>query len=237
MNIKYYLFCFLPIALIAQDAPLFKKADNSYQQLEYADSLQTYKKIKHKDAAVWYNMGNAAYHMQDYLKATLYWLRAQKYGDATVFALGRQNMHYLHAKMGLSEPTLSDQVYDWFLLLTKKVSPLVWQLLFLGLWYLLFWLWIGCSNREKKRLYMGLVIMLLGFVVWPIVIAYHANKQQALVMQDDVAVYNGPNKSFYTVGTLKKGALVSVDASAKQWYKIDYDKMVGWVERASVTKI
>lgn len=223
------------LAGAVQDTQLFDRANKLYAQEAYDRALTEYKKIANKTGPVWFNMGNVAYQQKDYTHALLYLLRAQKYGDAHIYAAAHERLQSLAPSIGLNEKGLSDAVVYYGVLLLKRIPMYVWQILVLLFWYLLCWCRLKkyrCSAVKSSMLVIVLLLMCI-----PIMIGYYIDKEQVIVIVDSADVYNGPHHALYKVGTMQKNKLATLLDAKKQWYKISHDAIIGWVERASVAKI
>ncbi len=55
----------------------FLAGNQLYQQAQFQAALTEYQAINPKNSVVWYNLGNCAYHLEQYFDASLFWKRAQ----------------------------------------------------------------------------------------------------------------------------------------------------------------
>ncbi len=238
MNAPLMLFILFTLNFLsaADQSNLFERANKFYREHKYEQAMSDYQNIKQKDGAVWYNMGNTVYRQGDYLYAYIYWLRAQKNGDAHIFKGAMHNLERLAVVQGKDALSLIDRISLFFLSLTKRLSLFTWQLFFFIAWCLLLWMWLHYDNRTLRRLSMGVLFGAIFFMLFPIIVGYSAHKTYGVVL-DEAKVYNGPNSSFYQLGSLAQGSLIRITQSDKRWYKIAYDDTIGWVERIAVAKI
>ena len=223
------VICFSTVSY-ADNETWFAQGNALYDQKAYQAALQAYQEIKQKSPGVWYNMGNAAYQLQDYVHARLYWLRAQQHGDAVVFTASTRNL------MCLAQQGLIDQlhmVYVWFWWLSRYISVHFWQLLFLIAWYALF-LVIYKGYRSRHSLWVLFLLILVTST--PIMVSYYADQPRALAIED-APLYNGPNSSYYLLETLPKGSIVVLSKIEKKWHKIAYNQLTGWVNREHLAYI
>lgn len=227
----YYLLLIISsITVCADDAISFKEANESYQQGIYEEALELYQKIEHKTPAVFYNMGNAAYHKGDYVYAHLYWLRAQKHGDANIFRASSRNLALL-AKQSFTQE--QSPLFLWCWMLTKSIPLFLWQLLFLMIWsWLSVMIWKGSISRRN----LVISILSLTLLTSILLVSYSAAKTEAMIIKDAI-VYNGPHTSLYQIGTLAKGKIVTVTKAKQDWINIIADGNVGWVSQEYVEQI
>lgn len=229
-----FMTVFTCFAGASHDTQIFQAADSLYTQGSYDQALIEYKKIGNKTGQVWYNMGVVAYTQQDYTHALLYWLRAQKYGNAQVYSAAHERLKQLVSQVGLAAQESHGVMYYGVLLL-KTISLYVWQILFLLLWLVFCWCLMQkyrCSTT--KSIILAIILFLICI---PIMIGYYIDKERVLVIVDEADLYNGPNSALYKIGSVQKHTLATLLDTKKQWYKISHDAIIGWVERKSVAKI
>jgi hypothetical protein len=83
----------------------FLSGNQLYQQAQFQAALTAYQAINPKNSVVWYNLGNCAYHLEQYLDASLFWKRAQllelkDFGYVTKLAkISAQNLLQAQAKL------------------------------------------------------------------------------------------------------------------------------------------
>lgn len=83
----------------------FLAGNQLYQQAQFQAALVEYQAINPKNSVVWYNLGNSAYHLEQYLDASLFWKRAQllelkTFGYVTNLAkISAQNILQAQAKL------------------------------------------------------------------------------------------------------------------------------------------
>lgn len=224
------MLIFSVMMVCADDERIFEDAHKLYQQKMYQEALELYQKIEQKSPSVFYNMGNAAYHNGDYMFAHLYWLRAQKHGDANIFRASSKNLALLAKEGAIQEQS---PLFLWLWSVIKVVPLLLWQLVFLIVWSYLFVM--ICKRSISKR---SLVIssMSLLLVVPILLVGYDTAKREAMII-NDALIYNGPHASLYQIGNLPKGKVVVVASIKENWINIIADGNVGWVSQEYVAHI
>lgn len=207
---------------------LFLQANQLYEQKEYAKAQQRYEQIPKKSAAVWYNIGNCAYHNNKELDAILYWKRAHKNGDSALKAQCIYNCQAICKKMGL--PTYEKNILS-------TLSPLALQILFFST----FSVFLVMHRRlwTKKRILA--LTFLCGFfaVIGSLTYAaYRAGKQaHALVMHDNSPLLAGTDDQFHRIAVLPKGSEVTILARKSGWKKISWAGLQGWVQETMIEEI
>tara|TARA_B100000963_G_scaffold138096_1_gene120195 strand:+ start:477 stop:920 length:444 start_codon:yes stop_codon:yes gene_type:complete len=61
-----------------------------------------------------------------------------------------------------------------------------------------------------------------------------SKKKAALVIDDNLILFNNSTKYSNPVAILKKGRLVKIKKCKKQWCKVNTDKFTGWVKKESL---
>src|SRR5579872_6344111 len=82
MKLWFLLCVTYAFACLASEEENFLQAYRCYGNKDYARALELYQSIPSKGSSVWYNMGNCAYHMQDYAHAHVYWKQASNQARA-----------------------------------------------------------------------------------------------------------------------------------------------------------
>lgn len=242
MKIKNFLLILMlcaPMAWCAQPSQnkreRFLQAHELYQQGQYQEALARYQEFTDKSSAVWYNMGNCAYQLGDYMHALLYFKRAEREATPHEYPHIVHNISMTHQQLGL--PSVSNNVsfFDAVRVQVRTVPLLLMQLLLLVLWFAaLGALWLLSHNRFKKII-IGLLIVawsILALVCWR---KYHDEQAEyALVMNDKSTLFVAPNAAYHAVGELPKGVAVKVDEKRKGWYKVQANSKKGWMRQEDV---
>lgn len=197
-----------------------------YAQGAYQEIIDTYQQNNNNDAATWFVLGNAAYCVHKYNDAYLYWLRAQRYGNAHIYHVSIKNMQLLQAQ-GFT--ITQHWLYDWLVWLGKYIGIYLLQII-----CLLFWCALGIMIYKRCRvLFLGVMAFSFCCCMVLIIIAYNFHQEKGLLMED-AAVYNGPNIAYYNIGSLPRGTLITVKDVQRDWIKIIYNDTIGWIGRTYV---
>lgn len=207
---------------------LFLQANQLYEQQEYAKAQQRYEQIPQKSPAVWYNLGNCAYHTGKELEAILYWKRAQKNGNAALKADCLYNCQSISKKIGI--PTHEND-------LISTIPPLALQILFFST----FSVFLVMHRHLWKKKRMIALAFLCGFcaVIGGLTYAtYRAGRQiHALVMHDESVLYAGTDDQFHQIAIVPKGSEVVILARKSGWKKIAWAGLHGWVQEKMIEEI
>ncbi len=231
VSVCLVLFPFLSTAAL-QDQELFLQANTLYQQRDYQQAEQRYLLLQDKGYAVWFNLGNCAFHRCNYPQAYAYWLRAQREAPCSAQSVLEQNYEQLVAVYPGKQlsPSLSHK-------LLVRLVPLYVQLIAVFFWILLWW--FVMLGRWKKQRVLFILIAFLAFASGAL--AYWSYEYRAgmyAVTSGPVVVYSGPNEQYHEIGRLDEMTVCRLHESHQasdsrdgdcRWYKVNVGNTVGWI--------
>ncbi|MDP3888938.1 MAG: hypothetical protein Q8Q25_00130, partial [bacterium] len=148
--------CFLVTLLRAQnDEEQFLRAHQEYMNGRYEQALALYQSIENKGSATWYNVGNCHYHMNNYPQALACWYRAQCGASSKECDAIMHNINEVHNRTDSSE-LKTMHIIHWFAKPFSHFSLFILQLLFLGSWYCMFFLY---KRRRRSIGFISVVTM------------------------------------------------------------------------------
>lgn len=233
----YILFMLLQaFNLFSDDATLFVHAQEKFVKGDFAGALNDYRSIKYKNSVVWQNIGSCYFNEQQYVQALLYWKRAyQRCQISQVAQLSSLEQRALQ-KLNLKIPSR----FHFFVKRIVLMVPLIFLqmicmvLLCCILWTLSrCWRWqefVGCDRRWLQWLIFGCFIC---GITWYAQRSF-LQKDQAMVVKQDVLVYAGPERTFHVVETLRPGNVVRVIQKKHGMYNIVKHSLTGWVTQDTV---
>lgn len=227
--------CIFSIGMGQQDAELFTRACAALERSDFQEALQTYREIAHKTGTVWYNMARAALAEQSYSDALLYALRAQRYGDASVYNASVNFCQEQADCLGTSKGDMRGKLFCYGVWLNKIMQPFFWQLFFLLAWYFL-WLFLFGVSRVSSIFYACIFIALF-ILAFPVTVGFMVDRRECLVTENACMIFNGPHPSLYKVGEMPKNTKLVILQERNGWYKISAGDIIGWVERDAVVEI
>ena len=206
------------------------QANKLYKQNKYTEALEAYSVInKNKNTPMlFYNMGNCAYKIGDYVQAIIYWSKAKK--GALLSQLGdiEHNIALAYDKLGASQNiTFWSKTKDFVAIF----SLLTLQILFLFLWFLCFVLFYISKKVGGIKIRIILwVNIFLSFIFGVALFVKHKaiNYPDAIVKTESV-LFAGPNTQYHHMGKLSVADKVTVQKSYKKWYKVNSEGVVGWM--------
>lgn len=216
---------------------LLNKAHLFFEQKEYAKAQELYEQLQEKDGAVWMQLGHCYFAQDKPLDALICWKRAEKtaYGAAyiAVHTLQEQAEQKLSAREQIG---LFMYWMRWCKIYVLAIPTIVWQVIFLFLWYLIFYALV-----IRKRLHAKKFTFLVGCLL---VAAYSLTLQHklvssrvAIVKEQEAPLYAGTDERFYKRAVLAQGQHVNIKKTENGWHKVEGPTGSGWVQTNKVEEI
>jgi len=226
----------------------FEKGNGYYAKGDYKAAVATYKQVidgGYQSAALYYNMGNAAYRTDDIASALLYYEKAHKLapGDEDI----NTNIRFVNLKtVDKIDESPEFFVTKWwrgFILSFSAtglgITSIIFILLSSGLLTLYFF--AQSVVIKKASFYGAATALLLGILT--IVIAasqadYFEGHQQAIIFSSFVNVKGGPGDKNNTLFVLHDGTKVNVLGINNGWVRIRIaNGNEGWIRRSDAKNI
>jgi tetratricopeptide (TPR) repeat protein len=232
------LAAFVLLALPARgESPqqTFEKANQAYQQQRWDAAAEGYRALVARgvdNADVWYDLGNAYVHLDDYGRARACLERARRLSprDPDI----RADLAVLRDK--LADKTADE---DGLGVLARSFTPNELAVTGSVLWLLtalLFAAWLK-GRREALAWLAGLSLGLL-LCVAALFALQMQHRDEAVVIPSEVRLYNGPGRDFAAGITLHAGARVDVLEAQGDWREVAaFGKVKGWLRGEQVEKI
>lgn len=250
-NILYawLLFLAMPLLSLANEQPetLLKKGNAAYAREQYKEAVTAYQQVLdagYESAALYFNMGNANYKLNEMPLAILNYEKALKLtpGDRDL----KLNLKLANTKI----TDRIEQVPEFFLnswwkgfIFFFSASTLsVFNILcfFLGFALLIAYLFLIDVFRKKTAFYAGIVLLSLGllsFVMANVQSAY-MGKREAIVFSGATDVKSGPDTKQKTLFVIHAGTKVNIRESSNDWINVELpDGNSGWMRSADVKEI
>ena len=239
------LFAFLPIS---GHAVTKAEADSSYVSEDYLQAIAQYEELlkASPNAAVYYNLGNAYYRMDNITRAILSYERALLLspGDADI----RFNLQLARSKtVDKIVPQSEFFAVTWFRSLVNLLSVDGWayaSLVCLAVAIILALVYLFSTPVWLRKVgFFGGVLMLAFFLLANV---FAFNQQQiinhrdgAIIIQSAVAVKSTPAPNGTDLFILHEGTKVTItDDTVEGWCEVMVpDGKQGWVETAQVEVI
>lgn len=227
---------------------LFVEANELYRQEKYAEALKTYEEIENMELESWalyYNMGNIHYRMNQVAPAIYYYEKALVLSPDNrdvLFNLEFANQMVLDNIEPLPR-SLGQRFLD---LVVLRLTYETWARISVGLAFLfafLFLMYHFSYSTGKKRFYFISSIITVALVTVCLFFAfrnklYVDNNREAIIFEAEAEVKNAPTPSSEAYFELHEGTKVSVLETLDNWKKIKIaDGKIGWIEAKYLKEI
>lgn len=220
---------------------LFEQANQLYKNADYNNAIVAYQKIEnskmHSDA-LYYNMANCYYKLNEVAPAIYYYEKTLKlnplHQDAqyNLILANRMTIDVIDEM----PKTVIQKIETNFL---HKISVETWAIIaiILSILTALFFLMYYFSYLSiLKRLFFTISIITFSLMIVAVLIAlkgvnYEKHYQPAIIFSEKAVVKNAPTFNSEDVFLLHEGTKVAVIDAVDDWYKIKLvDGKIGWVK-------
>ncbi|WP_343488260.1 tetratricopeptide repeat protein [Allomuricauda sp. d1] len=239
---------FAPILLFAQNEVLFSKATDAYNEGKYVEAIESYQKILRNgehSAALYFNLGNAHYKLNQIGPSIYYYEKALLLdpNDAEIKNnLGFAKNMRLDAIEQMPK-TVMQKLYDNTAAVLSfdgwATTAIVFVILFVAL-YLAYYLF-RYSNYKRIAFISSMTGLALAIVA--LTFAYlqfqkFKNDNPAIIFSKEVRVLAEPNKRSQEVFTLHEGTKVNIQDTLEDWQKIKIaDGQTGWLTSENLKQL
>lgn len=219
---------------------LFLQGNDYFLKGNFNNARNCYEQILEKSSAVWHNMGNCFFNEKNNIKAIICWKRAER--DANFNQLGKlfesenKAFEQLHCS---SDSVVIQKIKQLFM----SVSIIQLQLMLLIFLLLFLYLWYYCFVQSRKSFYLlsckkkYMIALLLGIAIIIFILSIkekYLHRKEAIVIQEKVSVYIGPEITFSQKATLSLGCIVQILEEKQNMFKIIYPQGSGWVSSDNI---
>jgi tetratricopeptide (TPR) repeat protein len=239
-----YLICSL-VSLANND---FNEGNAAYKDQRYEDAVEAYQKIVDdglESPELYYNLGNAYFKLNDLAHAKLYLEKAHK--------LAPNDEDIIYNLDSIANPALLDKTE---IIPAKGINAAMvsvvaskgknfwsWTAILLcgfGFLSLCAFLFVGTSKLKQIAFYSGITAIVLGIVA--IGLAYfhknHLNShEKGVIMSESVEILNEPSANAEMLFELHEGTTVEIIEENNEWYRIEIDKLQGWMSKEDLEQI
>jgi len=235
--ILVYLFCTLGFS---QNQELFNKATTYYNEGEYTKAADSYLQILENgehSAALYFNLGNTYYKLNNIAPSIYYYEKALllKPNDQDI----KNNLAYAqNMTLDAIEPLPQTSLSKFYNKLTHYLSFDQWA--YVGI--VLMMLFVGCYiafyyfkfATQKRIAFISSIIFLLGSIMAVFLAYFQFEKfnsdQPAIVFAEEVSIKSEPNNRGQTVFSLHAGTKVNILEHLNDWTRIGIsDGSTGWI--------
>ena len=245
INIFVYLFCILGFS---QNQELFNKATTYYNEGEYTKAADSYLQILENgehSAALYFNLGNTYYKLNDIAPSIYYYEKALllKPNDKDI----KNNLAYAqNMTLDAIEPLPQTSLAKFYNKLTHYLSFDQWA--YVGIVLML--LFVGCYiafyyfkfATQKRIAFISSIIFLLGSLMAVFLAYFQFQKfnsdQPAIVFAEEVGIKSEPNNRGQTVFSLHAGTKVNILEHLNDWTRIGIsDGSTGWIPSEEIKNL
>lgn len=212
--------------ILSSDQELFLQGNSYFLDGKFEKARQSYEAMVSKDSAMLQNVGNCFFNEKNAVQALIYWKRAEKGVSFNqlrqLFELEHKALEQMQCQ---SESFLMLHIKQIVLgapYLVLQIILLILCLLFIGFFYR--------GTIQKKHIFVLLLSMGL-ILLWMVVHKKWVLKKEAVVVEQKVAVYIGPETNFPQKTTLSLGNIVEIVEEQQKMVRVTSSQGTGWVVR------
>jgi hypothetical protein len=245
-----------PVASSTSASVTMQTANGLYERGQFSQAAQAYQHLVNQgfaDSALFYNLGNAYYKIEDYGRAILNFRRAQQLAprDPDIeanLALARAQAvdQFEAADEGGLFSQLGEAVQSWLTLNELAMVALAAWILFVFL-VILFGTargrGTGAAGAWRKGLQYALVasavVLVVGILALGSALTLDRNLAEGVIVADAVDVTSGPGRQYVAEFTLHGGAEVSLVETRGSWVRLALPggELEGWVPADTVEAV
>lgn len=231
-----------------QNDSLFLKANHYYNEGLYNDAISSYQTIIRngfESAALYYNIGNSYYKLNDMPNAILYYEKAIKLDPDNKDILN--NLKIANSKI----PDKIEAIPEFFLVkwwnaFYNMFSANKWTLIALILFTIMMLnivVFFSTRKRTIKRFsfWLGLIFLVLSIFSFGLASQkyyYMNNKNEAIIFSPSVTVKSSPNKNSVDLFVIHEGTKILITEEVDGWYEIKIaNGSVGWLPESTAKTI
>jgi tetratricopeptide (TPR) repeat protein len=232
--------------LKSQATQLFDEANKLYNDESYQEAFELYdsiEKMNYHSPELYLNKANAAFKLDSLVLAVYYYEKAIKLNPSMQEAI--QNIEIVNSKLfGGKLPVQSKSVSHWISQFFKGNYELLAGLatIFSLLVAMLIILKVVTKKLSTKRILPLLTTLtIIGFSLTIslafIIYNYSVNNNTAIVFDSEVEIMNEPSINSNVTFKVERGAKITILDENDEWFKIEFNSKIGWVNKESVAII
>jgi tetratricopeptide (TPR) repeat protein len=243
------VFLTLTYSLFALDnKQILINANKAYTDGLYTNALDLYKQVLkagYESSALYYNIGNVYYKMNDFTSAILFYERAKKLnpGDEDI----EYNLKVANSKIPDKIEPMPELFYRrWYGALTSQFSADTWAITAIAGFIITlilagFYLISRILFVRKAGFWLGIIFFFLSLAC--IIFAYQnfrtaKNQTEAIIFAPTVTIKSSPDEKSIDLFVLHEGTKVQLLDQIGTWFEIKIaNGSVGWLPSSSVERI
>ncbi len=224
----------------AQNGPLFEQGKELYKAEKYQDAVNSWMKIlesNHHSDALYYNLGNAHYKLNNIGPSIYYYEKALQLAphDSDI----KNNLAFSqNATIDSIEPLPETIFYKWYNSLSGILTFDGWAIcvvVFTISFVLLFLLYYFSYSEGKKRLFFVSSLFTIIFLLGSLTIAFSTyndsvKNQPAIIFSESISIKSAPSLGSEAAFELHEGTKVQIIARDGDWVRIEIaNGKDGWI--------
>lgn len=230
---------FLFGAVLPASAQTKEQADAAFSKKDYTKAVELYEALSKKgeSEAVYYNLGNAYYRLNDYAPAVLNYQRALRLDPSDRDA--RFNLTLTQLKLKDQFTPQSEMFFVSFgrdLVNLQSIDAWAgWGIGFLALCLVLVLVFLFSSSALIRKISffsaLGFIVLAVAANTFAAIQKYQRDNEEKAVVMQPATLLSTPTSSPKTVMELHEGTTVVItDKTIVKWYQVQLpDGRVGWL--------
>ncbi|MCF7886575.1 MAG: tetratricopeptide repeat protein [Candidatus Marinimicrobia bacterium] len=232
----------------AQEASLesaFQKGNQLYNQKNYTEAIQNYKKVLragYESGKLYYNLGNAYYKNGEIGKAILNYERARKFLPDDKNIEFNLELARLKIKDKIDRPS-EFIIFRWIQEGIDNLTATGWALVFSITIFIISVIYAIQSLSSSERIrnitrpLMTSFVLILLLSIYPL---YYQHKMQnrkdrGIILKEEIETVAAPQRGSTTLFLIHKGTKVKIIDRDDNWLKIELiDGKQGWIESEAI---
>lgn len=218
---------------------VFEQANEAYKNEKYVEAQDLYLQIIENGQVSWalfYNLGNTFYRLNDMPKAILYYEKARKLNPSETDIL--ENLKIAKNNIEDKSSTFSDSdILSFFNKIIYAAHSNTWAILSLVSLFAMAFLIIGTYLLNKVSIKRAFLLFALAFLALSIIMYAFSQiqkseftKSEAIIMESSVTITSEPKENATNLFILHAGSKVEIIETNQDWVKIKYDNdKSGWM--------
>ncbi|MCI0471615.1 MAG: tetratricopeptide repeat protein, partial [Candidatus Aminicenantes bacterium] len=219
-------------------------ANRLYEEGKYDEALKTYRQLERQGAhwKLFYNMGNCFFKLNDYVKAKIYYLRAERLKpfDESI----QKNIEIVDKKFS---DKIAEEKPDFIARVIKRIETLislnlVSAVLSISILLLNLFIFLSIKKGKNRVLIYGIAF---SSIIALLVFSYHVyrvKKQNArdtaVIVKTESILRSGPGDTNTILFKVNPGLKVKIIDKSSGWVQVAASKEIaGWVEENNIEKI
>lgn len=249
-NIFYTILLLFPLSLFSAENPetLFTKAKTAYDSNNFEKALEAYQEIEKQNVesfALYYNIGNCYYKLNQIAKSIQYYSKSLKIEPNNSDAKNNLKFAYLITRDKI-EPQEELFLNRWWKSIYNSTSSNNWA--WLGLFSLIIFclslsLFLIAQKETKRKLFFVFSFIFFSLTFLTILFSYSQFKfssmqTEGVVLKNTVSIKSAPTENSTKLFVLNEGTVVQVIETNDNWIRIQLDNQKeGWINSKDIALI